>query len=301
MLSILLFPSSVDKIAASIENISNEQISDPFALFKSPDKIYSMSFHREFLIIGSVGHIHGYSVSSSGIIKKKDWSILLPISPEACEMSEVNDLWVDAENDLIYAGCGDSNIYVCSLEDGTFLRKLTGHKDYIHSVHGFDKLVVSASEDGSVNFYDQREKNVSFTLEPHKNANINRPNFGHWIGSASINNEWVATGGGPRLALYHLRNRQPFQIFDFPKEIHVTSFIEDNLLAGGEANVLATYSLTGDTISEIVTSGPSVLSVAWQKTPNCKILTACGASNKIDVTTNFNYKDTTLNFYGKKF
>ena len=164
-----------------------------------------------------------------------------------------------------------------------------------------DKLVVSSGQDGLINFWDQREKSVSFTLEPYKNANINRPNFGKWIGSASINNEWVATGGGPRLALYHLRNRQPFQIFDFPKEIHVTSFIEDNVLAGGESNILAQYSLTGDTISEIITSGPSILSVAWQLTPNCKILTACGASNKIDVTTNFNYKDTTLNFYGKKF
>lgn len=95
-----------------------------------------------------------------------------------------------------------------------------------------DKLVVTGSEDGTVMFWDQREKTVAFTLEPHKNANIVRPNFGRWIGSASINKDWVLTGGGPRLALYHLRNRQPFQIFDFEKEIHVTDFIEDNLLAG---------------------------------------------------------------------
>ena len=160
-----------------------------------------------------------------------------------------------------------------------------------------DKLVVSAGEDGSVNFWDQREKAVSFTLEPYKNPQINRSNFGNWIGSATINKEWVATGGGPRLALYHLRNRQPFEIFDFPKEIHVTDFIDDNLLVAGEAKVLCQYSFKGDLISEIETSGPSVLSVAWQKTSNCKILTACGASNKIDVTTNFTYKDTTLNFY----
>lgn len=160
--------------------------------------------------------------------------------------------------------------------------------------------MVTASEDGSVMFWDQREKSVSFTLEPYKNANINRPNFGHWIGSASINNEWVATGGGPRLALYHLRNRQPFQIFDFAKEIHVTDFIDDNLLAAGESNTLCQYSFKGDVISEIETSGPNVLSVVWQKTTSSKILTACGASNKIDVTTNFTYKDTTLNFYRKE-
>lgn len=124
-----------------------------------------------------------------------------------------------------------------------------------------------------------------------------RQNFGKWIGSASISQEWLATGGGPRLALYHLRNRQPFEIFDFPKEIHVTGFIEDNILAGGESNLLCQYSFKGDTISEIEVSGPSILSVVWQNTPNHKILTACGASNKIDVTTNFTYKDTTLNFY----
>lgn len=146
-------------------------------------------------------------------------------------------------------------------------------------------------------FWDQREKTASFTLEPANNENIKRSNFGNWIGSASINNEWVATGGGPRLALYHLRNRQPFEIFDFPKEIHVTAFIDDNLLAAGESNLLCQYSFKGDVLSEIETSGPSCLSVVWQKTPNCKILTACGASNKIDVTTNFTYKDTTLNFY----
>lgn len=174
-------------------------------------------------------------------------------------------------------------------------------QSFLVKIHHFsDKLVVTASEDGSVMFWDQREKSVSFTLEPYKHANINRPNFGHWIGSASINNEWVVAGGGPRLALFHLRNRQPFQIFDYEKEIHVTDFIEDNVLAAGESNIMCQYSFKGDVVSEIGTSGPSILSVAWQKTPKCQILTACGASNLIDVSTNFTYKDTTLNFYSKE-
>lgn len=173
--------------------------------------------------------------------------------------------------------------------------------DYVlNRVISSDKLIVTASEDGSVKFWDQREKNVSFTLEPYKDAKINRPNFGHWIGCAAINNEWTIVGGGPRLTLYHLRNRAPFHIYDYEKEVHVTDFIEDNVLAAGESNNLCQYSFNGDVISEIETSGPNILSVAWQKTPNCKILVACGASNKIDVTTNFTYKETTLNFYGQE-
>lgn len=135
MIYAFYFNYSVDKITACIENITNEQISDPIAIFKCPDKVYSLSFHREFLIVGSAGIVSGYTISS-GILQKKAWSIQLPISPEACEMSEVNDLWVDSENETVYAACGDSNVYVCSLEDGTFIRKLSGHKDYIHSVDG---------------------------------------------------------------------------------------------------------------------------------------------------------------------
>ena len=126
----------IGKITACIENITNEQISEPIYLFKSAESIYSLAFHREFLIVGSSAQLSGYSVSSSGQIQKKAWSIQLPISPELCEMGEVNDLWIDTENDMIYAGCGDSNVYVCSLEDGIFVKKLSGHKDFIHSVHG---------------------------------------------------------------------------------------------------------------------------------------------------------------------
>lgn len=126
----------VEKITTCIANITNDNISDPIAIFKCDDAIFSLAFHREFLIVGSSGLVSGYSVSSTGHIQKRSWSIQLPIRPEALTMADVNDMWVDSENDTLYAGCGDSNVYVCSLEDGSFIRKLTGHKDFIHSVSG---------------------------------------------------------------------------------------------------------------------------------------------------------------------
>lgn len=80
----------------------------------------------------------------------------------------------------------------------------------------------------------------------------------------------------------------------------MTDFIDgDNVLAGGESNILSQYSFKGDVVSEIETSGPCVLAVAWQKSPH-KILSVCGASNSIDVSTNFAYKDLSLNFYSKE-
>ena len=97
--------------------------------------VFSLAFHREFLIVGSAGSVSGYKVSS-GVIQKKAWSIQLPISPEVCEMGYVYDLWVDSENENVYAACGDSNVYACSLDNGSVIRKLSGHKDYIHSING---------------------------------------------------------------------------------------------------------------------------------------------------------------------
>lgn len=287
---------SLDKIVSSIKNISSDIFSDPSLIFHIDEKIFSLAFHREFLIIGSLGKIFGHKISTSGAILKRSWTVQLPINHD---MSEVNSIWIDHENENIFAGCGDGNIYVSSLEDGQVIKTFKEHSDYIHSICGHDKLIASASEDGLVKFWDIRENSSVFALEPSKNPKINRAEFGKWVGSVCINKDWVATGGGPSLALYHLRNREPFQIFDFPKEIHCNTFIDDNLVVGGEFNAIHQYSLNGEMISEMATSGPSILSIIWQKHSENSILAACGTSNKIDVSTNFNYKDTTLNFYSK--
>jgi hypothetical protein len=88
-------------------------------------------FARDFLVIGTESSsIAGYSVNKAGVIQKKAWNVQL-----ASEVNEVNDLFVDSENDVIYAAC-DKIVYVCSLEDGSIIRKLCGHTDFIHSVHG---------------------------------------------------------------------------------------------------------------------------------------------------------------------
>lgn len=131
-----MYSHRVEKITTCIANITSDNISDPIAIFKSDENVYSLAFHREFLIVGSSGVVSGHPITSSGHIQKRSWSIQLPISPECLMMAEVNDIWVDSENDTLYAGCGDSNVYACSLEDGSFIRKLTGHKDFIHSVSG---------------------------------------------------------------------------------------------------------------------------------------------------------------------
>ena len=109
--------------------IEHRRLEQPRLIIDERKKIIESSISNQ-----SSSVVSGFSISSNGEVQKKIWSIKLP-SPETCEINEVNALWVDSENDLIYAAC-DSNVYVYSLEDGTFIKKHSGHKDYIHSVHG---------------------------------------------------------------------------------------------------------------------------------------------------------------------
>jgi hypothetical protein len=93
---------------------------------------------------------------------------------------------------------------------------------------------------------------------------------------------------------------QSTNIFSFPKEIHVTDFIDEHILAGGDHKNFYQYNFNGDVVSEIAISGTSAYSAVWQTNPH-RILAIAGSSNNIDIcTNNFTYKDTTLNFYKKE-
>lgn len=123
--------------------------------------------------------------SSTGNIGNLSWKVQL-----AQEISDdVNDLWIDTENETLYAACGNE-VYQISLEDGRITHKFEGHKDYIHSVSGYGNNFVTASEDGTVKLWDYRQKKATNTLEPSKNQNLVQKTFGKlsssWIGSACI-------------------------------------------------------------------------------------------------------------------
>jgi THO complex subunit 6 len=179
---------SLDKITSCIENISSEDISEPASIFKCPDLPCSLAFHRDFLIVGSNNaSVSGFEVNSStGIIQSTaSWKIQLPIAPEQFEISEVNDLWIDTENETLYAACAN-DVLKYSLDNGVFVQKFEGHKDFIHSVNGCDNNIVTASEDGTVKLWDNRQKKATASLEPSKNAGLVRKKLGKWVGAANI-------------------------------------------------------------------------------------------------------------------
>lgn len=57
---------------------------------------------------------------------------LCNISRDSYEKPDVNFMVYSKLNNILYAGCGDNNIYVINLEEGKILRSLQSHTDFIH-------------------------------------------------------------------------------------------------------------------------------------------------------------------------
>ncbi|KAJ6643729.1 THO complex subunit 6 [Pseudolycoriella hygida] len=286
---------------------SRETAIRPIQIFKIVEnggQIHSLAFHNNFVIVGSRNaSVTGYSWVKNEITKKA-WEVKLSSTNNIDSMDpkwiEVNSFWLDKENGILYAGCGDNQCYAISLENGKIIREFDGHKDYIHCVHGLpsDNRIFTASEDGTVKFWDVRTKQNNDQLEPFKNDDLHRPQFGKWQGTVSVTDDWILCGGGPRFSLWHMRSLQCTTIYDYPGTAHVSGFLDDNVcVAGNYANVCQ-FSLNGDVTSEIPVSGPAVYSVVWQNEP-FKLMSIAGASKSLDICTDFNYKDIVLNLYGQ--
>lgn len=54
----------------------------------------------------------------------------------------------------ICVGCGDTSIYITNMDNGKIERVLDGHTDYIHALQASDNRLFSASQDGTVRFWD---------------------------------------------------------------------------------------------------------------------------------------------------
>ncbi|XP_072943789.1 THO complex subunit 6 [Epargyreus clarus] len=264
---------------------------------ESSSQICSLVSTEKFLVIGTVNEILGWDWKNilNSKPSKPSWSI--PISSKSSiEQCDVNSLWFSEEDNKLYAGCGDNKIYVFNLEDGRQLSVYDEHTDYIHSVHGNGHQLISAGEDGMVKIWDTRTNKSHNKIEPHTKSKLARPDIGKWIGSAALGDDWIVCGGGPRLALWHLRSLDATTVFDIQDHgIHVSFFHDDCVIAGGTSKHLYHFNYSGDIQVELPVSSTTVYSVAIRTNPN-KILSIAGSSPEIDLCTTFNYRDQVLHF-----
>ncbi|CAD7080840.1 unnamed protein product [Hermetia illucens] len=302
-----IFILSLERLEANnveydAKELPNKSPLEPTLIFTVDSKaaVNSLKFHRGFLIVGTVGSIAGYVWNEDKQqIGKKSWEVKIPSAPESIEAADVNFMWVDKASDNLFAGCGDHAVYQISLEDGRMVRTFSGHKDYIHCVTGLENNLYSASEDGTIVFWDIRECKQVGRLEPHTNADLARPEFGKWQGTVSVTNDWLICGGGPRASMWHLRSLECTNILPFPEKVHCSEFLDDLIVIAGEHPFLHQYSFNAEVVAEVPISGASAYSVVLQNEP-IKLMSVGGASNFLDIYTNFNYRDLIVKLYSSK-
>lgn len=259
-------------------------------------QVQSLAFYDNFLIVGTnTGRLSGYAWYKNRLTKKT-WETFLA-NQNLADQNDINCFWLEKNNGTLYVGCGDNNMYAISLETGQTIRTFTGHTGFIHWIDAMaESNLYSASEDGSIKFWDKREKRFVNQLEPWKDERLERTQFGKWQGTVAVTDDWLLCGGGPKPSLYHLRSLECSTIFDVNSSIHVSGFLDDIIYLGGDNNHLFQYNLKGDVTAEIPVSSSAIYSVVSQTTPE-KFMSIAGASNCLDICTNFNYKDIMLKLY----
>ncbi|XP_012272763.1 THO complex subunit 6 homolog [Orussus abietinus] len=291
----------LSKVLSPYQGEENELQGPKYSFTAHPNQhVECIASTENFLLTGSAGEISGWDwkvVTSSKAPKiKLSWNIQLPSNKDSFERTDVNYMVYSKETHLLYAGCGDNNIYVIHLEDGKILTTFSGHEDYIHCLSISSDQLASASEDGSVRLWDLRKKENTNVLRPHLIGKVARPKIGKWIGAVDFTDDWLLCGGGPKLSLWHMRTMEAPTVFNVPDQgIHVASIYEERIITGGVMPHVYHLSYQDETLAKVPTSSNTIYSIVYQETPQ-KLLSIAGSSNKLDICTNFNYRELVLKF-----
>jgi len=215
-------------------------------------------------------------------------------------------------------GNEDKNIRMYDVETGLETRSaMSGHEDYLHGLAycansgGGSGLLASASEDGTAKVWDPRTKTgLVHTINPSKHSALQRSKVGRWVGAVSISGDWLAVGGGPKAALWHLRTLTPMDPYlpeplggggnAYQGGVHVVKIYEgeQKVITGGDLSgrLYLSNMSTGQINSEIPTASGTTYSVEFQTRP-FKMMSIAGSSSHVDICTgNFGYKDKLLHF-----
>ncbi|CAL1283171.1 unnamed protein product [Larinioides sclopetarius] len=300
---------AIFKLSPLLDNEENAQLeaSQKYPVFKfsaHAGPIYSLLSTKQLIISGGVGELKLWKWSD---LKRREakslWTFFIP-QGESLTKPEINSMVLsEKENEgILYAGCGDNKVYCLDIEKRTLLFVLEGHSDYIHCVdlgHS-NQECVTGSEDGSVRVWDSRKGgNAVHVLEPHKHQIANRPEFGKWIGCLALDSsdDWLVCGGGPHLCVWHLRSLAPStQLLKPQVTSNVVAFHEDMIISGGSEPFVSHWSLDGKLQTEVPTSASNVFCLGINSSPTQQVLATGGSSYKIDLCTDFRYKDFSLCF-----
>lgn len=105
-------------------------------------------------------------------------------------------LKLNIQDNIIYNGCNDNNIYGIDINTGEKVAEFKGHIRDINVLNSLHKSteIISGSEDSTVKLWDTRTHLQTTNINPFKD---NEKCF-DWISSIELddNNNWIGIGGG---------------------------------------------------------------------------------------------------------
>ena len=198
----------------------------------------------------------------------------------------------------VVLGMGDNNLYTVDLETRRVVRSMAGHAGYIHAVATCgDSVVASGAEDGSVRLWDAAQQEAVHCMRPADTSSLARPSLGSHVASVAVTGDWLAAGGGPTPALWHLKSLALATSLApaSSSEVKVVMFHEDTVLVAGRGRKLYQATISGDMKAEVDMSSSVIYSLVKKTDPN--VMCCAGSSSYIDILTNmYNYKDATIEF-----
>lgn len=259
---------------------------------KLDGSIYSLHSCSSFLLVGRRDKLSAFDwddLSNKESQHIPSWEVELPGDGEVNSMATLQE-------DRLVLGMADNDVYLVDVETRRVMRKLSGHSGYIHSVDTSDNVIVSGGEDGDVRVWDVNQQNCLHTLRPGDNSDLSRPKLGHHVSSVAVSNDWLACGGGPSPAIWHLKSLAMASTVPFnDNPVNVVKFHDDNVFVAGRGRVLFQGNISGELKAEVEMSSSVIYDIVLKNDPN--LMCCSGSSSYIDVlSNNFNYKDATLEF-----
>ena len=262
---------------------------------KHAGSIYSMISHATYLLVGGRDKISAYDWNSlCGADKRGEdtcWELMLP------GRGEVNSMETLGEARLV-VGAGDTNVLLLDLETRAVVRTYSGHSGFIHSVDtSSDKILVSGGEEGEVRVWDLSQSECVHSMKPSDTSDLSRPKLGVHVSSVAVNNDWLACGGGPAPAIWHLKSLTMATALPCNNnEVKVVRFWDDNVFVGGRGRTLFQFNCSGDLKAEVEVTSSVIYDVVIQHNPN--LMCCSGSSSYIDIlSNNYTYKDATIDFF----
>ncbi|KAI0978299.1 hypothetical protein GJ496_009682 [Pomphorhynchus laevis] len=229
--------------------------------------------------------------------------LISTINVSSSQLNRVQ-LW---SNNRIILGSESDGLFHVDCQSGNVISLTNNKPKMLGSVLDMktsdENIVWTVGELGFIFRWDIRMSSCEKIICPNEIPSLQRKE--RWLGCLAVTENWLATGGGPKLAIFDQRfikenNFSAIEDDDIFPVVAIFDYAETgiNLVAGGWSRHghIKRYNLDGTICERSLSTSMAPIQALQIKRNPYKLMVVGGNANAIDIFFNFNYKSLTLNF-----